>query len=167
MECENFPGFIFEVKIGISIRPLNNIKIHIMNDLGNVFVFFRHLYLDFAFVNYQIKFPASSPCPMQISNSSLNITFIQLSTLTSFSSVCEFMLAFFAFLYVNPIHQRISHSSVMNTFIDRFLYIYCVVHFFLFKKYSVPSSILMFWCCSSSVRTFFLFLVPQFILYLH
>ncbi len=47
------------------------------------------------FIHYTFQVPASSPCPMQICDSSLNIAFIQSSTLHDFFSLAHCNLVFF------------------------------------------------------------------------
>ena len=55
--------------------PLNNIHPNIMNDSRNLLVFFRQYYLYVSLELYKEKLTASSPGPMSILDSWMNITF--------------------------------------------------------------------------------------------
>ncbi len=95
------------------IGPIPDMQSHIINELGNLIVFFRQPSLCISLERHQTKVPASSPCSMHICDLSLNIAFIQSSTLHDLFSLALCNLVFFclgvnagfrlAFLYVNLI----------------------------------------------------------------
>ena len=96
---------IVEVIIAIFFGLFNDMQFHIMTDLKNLFVFFGQSSLNVSFERNQTKVPVLSLWPMQILDSSLNITFIWsqdvflLPILISFSSVacwCWFLFWLFS-----------------------------------------------------------------------
>ena len=80
---------IVGVVIVISLGQLNDTQPNIINYLGNLLVFFWQSSLNVSFERHQTKFPASSPWSMQIFESTVNITFIQLSTRHDFLLFCH------------------------------------------------------------------------------
>ena len=118
--------------------PLNDLQLHIINDLGYFLNFF---WLSSFYVSFElIKIWASSPKSMQILDSSLNITFIQLSTHHDCLSLAQFNLMFSRlcfrasfplafFLCKSHFTQPISNSSTTNIdfYLDPFVvfYLFC------------------------------------------
>ena len=111
-------ALIVEVMIAISSGPLNDMHLHIMNDLKNLRFFFQVPSLCVFFEQHQTKVSVSMF--WQILDSSVNITFTKLSTCHDCFSLPHFNLIIFSlcvstdfhltFFYVN----LISYSSVTN-----------------------------------------------------
>ena len=83
---------IVKAMIILSLGPLTNMQPHIMNDI-EIYLFFSGSYFMFNLNSIQTKVSASSP--LQIFDSSLNITFIQLSTYHYCLSLAHFFFFFF------------------------------------------------------------------------
>ena len=69
-------ALIVEAMIVTFLVPLNNMQPHIMNNFGNLLIFFQQSSLYVSFEWYLTKVPALLPWSLQILNSSMNITFI-------------------------------------------------------------------------------------------
>ena len=100
-----------------------------------------HFYISFEW--WQTKVSASLPWPMQILDSTLNITFNQLSTHQDCFSIAQFKLIFFCLCLTAGFHltcplcksnfiQLISYNSVsnINSYFDPFTYLAQVPDFF-------------------------------------
>ena len=95
-------GLIVKVMIAISACPLNYIQLHKINDFRNLHVLFGGFFwggvrlssLHVSWERNQTKVPESWSKPMQILDSSLNMTFIQLSTRQECFSLVHLNLIF-------------------------------------------------------------------------
>ena len=138
---------IIAIMITLSPSPLNDIQIPYHEWLGYLLVFFRQSSLYVSFEYHFTKVPASSLWPEQILDSSMNITFIQLSTLydcslkltlTLFSSVGVLVLVF---IWLFSIADLISFNQFFQ-FCRKHWLLFWPIHFFSF----IMSCIFNFQC---------------------
>ena len=180
MEWENYPGFQCSLCIDCWSKnchipiTLNDMQSYIMNDLGNLFVYFRKSSQYVSFERRLTKVLASWPWPIKTLDLTLNITFIQLFTRHNCFSLAHFNLIFFCLrvignfrlvlLYVNVISFSWFRTVVSQTLIIasiQLFFIWFVVHSIFSMPIALSLFILTLWCFSLSTF-FFPFLQPDF-----
>ena len=109
---------------------------------------------------------------MQVFESSLNITFFQLSTCHDYFLFAHFNLIFYClsispcfgliFLCKSYFIRSISYSSVKNidSYFDQFIFPWFSCTFSIFKAFCFRFSILTLWCLLSSISKFSFFNNP-------
>ena len=172
MEWVSYPVFLsthvhwlLRYSLTISSGPLNNMQLHIINNLRNFLVFFRQLSLYISFEQQNTKILSSSPWSMQILDSLLNIFFIQLSTYCDCFSLVHVKLSFFslfvsaafffAFLDVYPILYNQFLTVHLQTLIPVLNYLFCFFcTFSIFRAHCFQFFILIIWHLSWSTGMF-------------
>ena len=137
-----------------------------MTKVGNLLIFLRQSSVYVLFKWPRTKFPTTPHWKMHILDSSLNITFLQLSTRYEYFSLVNFNLIFFCFArffyWQIPFHKSIMSFNSPDILQFSYKYWHFFFHlisrtFFIFKAYCFQLSILTIWYLSWSTGTFDVF----------